>query len=44
MNRAKAYTRLGDDAAAQADVERAIELGFDAEELRAEMEKQKAMR
>ena len=44
VNRAKAYTRLGDDAAAQRDVEQAVDLGFDADELRAEMEKQKALR
>ena len=44
VNRAKAYTRLGDDGAAQLDVERAIELGFDEDELRAEIEKQKSLR
>ena len=44
VNRAKAYTRLGDDAAAQQDVDQAIDLGFDAEALRADIEKQKALR
>ena len=44
VNRAKAYTRLGDDGAAQLDVERAIELGFDEDELLAEIEKQKSLR
>ena len=44
VNRAKAYARLGDDAAAERDVEKAIEMGFDEDELRADVDRQRALR
>ncbi len=44
VNRAKAHTRLGDDEAAARDVDKAVELGFDEDELRADIEKQRALR
>ena len=43
-NRAIAYTSLGDDAAAQEDLERAVDLGFDRGPLEAAIQRVKEQR
>ena len=44
VNRAFAYTALGDDAAAQEDIDKAIELGIDSQALKEEIDSLKEIR